>query len=130
MKDEFDTLIGLVSHYSPSGDEQKAVLYLLERMRSLGIENTFQDEVGNAIGILGRGPKQIVLLGHIDTVPGEIPVRVEKGILYDAFISGVMLLKYVGEPRMIPSASIIFSRISFKSSLSFEQRQSLLVKHL
>ena len=26
---------------------------------------------------MGDGPRQIVLLGHIDTVPGEIPVRVE-----------------------------------------------------
>jgi LysW-gamma-L-lysine carboxypeptidase len=27
---------------------------------------------------MGDGPRQIVLLGHIDTVPGEIPVRVEE----------------------------------------------------
>jgi len=29
------------------------------------------------VGVMGSGPRQIVLLGHIDTVPGEIPVRVE-----------------------------------------------------
>jgi LysW-gamma-L-lysine carboxypeptidase len=40
------------------------------------------DEAGNAVGIMGSGPKQIVLLGHIDTVPGEIPIRVDDGILY------------------------------------------------
>jgi LysW-gamma-L-lysine carboxypeptidase len=31
---------------------------------------------------MGTGPKQAVLLGHIDTVPGEIPVRVEDKNLY------------------------------------------------
>ena len=37
----------------------------------------FIDEAGNAVGVMGSGPKQLVLLGHIDTVPGEIPVRRE-----------------------------------------------------
>jgi LysW-gamma-L-lysine carboxypeptidase len=27
--------------------------------------------------VMGDGPRQVVLLGHIDTVPGEIPVKVE-----------------------------------------------------
>jgi [amino group carrier protein]-lysine/ornithine hydrolase len=72
---DFDTLIGLVSHYSPSGQERDAVEWLVERMQSLGYENAFIDEAGNAVGVIGRGPKQVVLLGHIDTVPGEIKVR-------------------------------------------------------
>jgi LysW-gamma-L-lysine carboxypeptidase len=48
-------------------------------MKSLGYDNAFIDEAGNAVGIIGSGAKQIVLLGHIDTVPGEISVRVESG---------------------------------------------------
>src|SRR6476659_4298037 len=79
---EFDTLIGLVSQYSPSGQEHSAVEWLVARMKSLGYDNAFIDEAGNAVGMLGMGPKQVVLLGHIDTVPGEISVRVDKGILY------------------------------------------------
>jgi LysW-gamma-L-lysine carboxypeptidase len=31
---------------------------------------------------MGEGPRQIVLLGHIDTVPGEISVRIEGDVLY------------------------------------------------
>ena len=77
-----DTLLGLVSCYSPTGQEEPAVAYILERMQALGYGRTFQDPAGNAIGILGEGPRQIILLGHIDTVPGEIPVRVENGVLY------------------------------------------------
>ncbi len=82
MADLSETLLGLVKAYSPSGQERPAVSYLVERMQSLGYSRAFVDEAGNAVGILGNGPRQIVLLGHIDTVPGEIPVRVEDGHLY------------------------------------------------
>ena len=77
MNDEFETLVGLVSQYSPSGSERGAVEWLVARMKSLGYDNAFIDEAGNAVGVMGKGTKQVVLLGHIDTVPGEIPVRVE-----------------------------------------------------
>ena len=49
--------------------------WLVERMRSLGYDDACIDEAGNAVGVMGEGPKQLVLLGHIDTVPGEISVR-------------------------------------------------------
>jgi LysW-gamma-L-lysine carboxypeptidase len=35
------------------------------------------DAAGSAVGEIGDGPLHVVLLGHIDTVPGEIPVRIE-----------------------------------------------------
>ncbi|MCP4141320.1 MAG: [LysW]-lysine hydrolase [Chloroflexi bacterium] len=70
------TLIELVQQYSPSGQEENAVNYLVQRMKDLGYSKAYKDEVGNAIGIMGEGEKQVVLLGHIDTVPGEIDVRV------------------------------------------------------
>jgi LysW-gamma-L-lysine carboxypeptidase len=75
---EFETLIGLVSQYSPSGQERSTVEWLVARMKSLGYDNAFIDDAGNAVGVKGTGPKQVVLLGHIDTVLGEIPVRLEK----------------------------------------------------
>jgi len=77
-----DTLIGLVSQYSPSGQERVAVEWLVARMKSLGYDDAFVDEAGNAVGVMGKGTRQVVLLGHIDTVPGEISVRVEDGVLY------------------------------------------------
>ncbi len=80
MKTDFSTLIGLVSQYSPSGQERGAVEWLVARMKTLGYDEALVDDAGNAIGVMGRGPKQIVLLGHIDTVPGEIPVE-QNGIL-------------------------------------------------
>ena len=71
----FDTLIGLVSHYSPSGQEREAVEWLVRRMKSLGYDDALIDEAGNAVGLMGQGEKQVVLLGHIDTVPGKIDVK-------------------------------------------------------
>jgi [amino group carrier protein]-lysine/ornithine hydrolase len=72
--DHFDTLVGLVERYSPSGQEGEAVEYLIKRMQTLGFDETFIDGAGNAIGVMGSGPRQVILLGHIDTVPGEIKI--------------------------------------------------------
>jgi LysW-gamma-L-lysine carboxypeptidase len=79
---DFDTLIGLVSRYSPSGQERGAVEWLVARMKSLGYNDSFIDNAGNAVGVMGSGSKQVVLLGHIDTVPGEIKVEEVDGLLY------------------------------------------------
>ncbi|MFA5837218.1 MAG: [LysW]-lysine hydrolase [Bellilinea sp.] len=77
-----DTLIGLVSQYSSSGRERAAVEWLVARMKDLGYHQAFTDPAGNAVGIVGSGPRQVILLGHIDTVPGKISVRVRDGVLY------------------------------------------------
>lgn len=77
-----ETLLGLVQRYSPSGDEQEAVGYLVERMSALGYSRAEKDAAGNAVGIMGDGPKQIVLLGHIDTVPGEIAIERNGDLLF------------------------------------------------
>jgi LysW-gamma-L-lysine carboxypeptidase len=79
---EFDTLMGLVSQFSPSGQERGAVEWLVRRMKSLGYDEAFIDEAGNAVGVMGRGPRQVLLLGHVDTVPGEIKVERDNISLY------------------------------------------------
>ena len=77
-----ETLLGLVTHFSPSGAERAAVDWLVTRMQFLGAGKAFRDEAGNAVGLWGSGPKQIILLGHIDTVPGEIQVEQIGNLLY------------------------------------------------
>ena len=79
---DFETLIGLVSQYSPSGQERGAVEWLVARMKSLSYDDAFVDGAGNAVGVMGQGPKQVILLGHIDTVPGEIKVERDNISLY------------------------------------------------
>jgi LysW-gamma-L-lysine carboxypeptidase len=71
---------GLVAIPSVSRHERDAVEWLVARMGERGFRASI-DEAGNAVGEIGDGPAHVVLLGHIDTVPGEIPVRVEDGDL-------------------------------------------------
>jgi [amino group carrier protein]-lysine/ornithine hydrolase len=67
--------------YSPSREEAHLAAFLVEAMTAMGF-TAHRDSVNNAIGILGSGPRTIVLLGHIDTVPGRIPVEIKAGKLY------------------------------------------------
>ena len=63
-----------------SRHEGEAVEWLVARMAERGFRASV-DDAGNAVGDIGDGRVHVVLLGHIDTVPGEIPVRVEDGEL-------------------------------------------------
>lgn len=76
-----DLLTSLVQIYSPSQHERAAVEYLVAQMNTLGFR-AFVDDAGNAVGILGNGARDIVLLGHIDTFHGYIEPRIENGKLY------------------------------------------------
>lgn len=66
---------------SLSGQEGELASFLVEQMAGWGFEARV-DEAGNAVGVMGDGPIEVVLLGHMDTVPGRIPVRIEEGRLY------------------------------------------------
>jgi LysW-gamma-L-lysine carboxypeptidase len=70
-----------VSRYSPSGEEGEVSRLLVDWMgrRDFAAE---VDPAGNAVGRRGRGPLQVVLLGHIDTAPGWLAPRLEGGRLF------------------------------------------------
>lgn len=78
---DVELLRSLVAIPSLSGQEENAVEYLRGAMASRGFD-ILEDAAGSAVGRIGRGDKHIVLLGHIDTVPGHIPVRIEDGVLW------------------------------------------------
>jgi LysW-gamma-L-lysine carboxypeptidase len=73
--DEVALLEGLLKIYSPSYHETEAVNYLVALMRAGGLDAAV-DEIGNAVGVAGPAdaPRTVILLGHIDTVPGFIPM--------------------------------------------------------
>jgi LysW-gamma-L-lysine carboxypeptidase len=73
---DVDLVRGLVAIPSVSRQEGEAVEWLVARMAERGFRVSV-DDAGNAVGEIGDGPMHVVLLGHIDTVPGEIPVRIE-----------------------------------------------------
>jgi len=71
-------LEGAVRIYSPSGSESELARFLEGEMRSLGLE-TETDEVGNVLARIGGGKPRVLMCGHMDTVPGILPVRVSHG---------------------------------------------------
>jgi LysW-gamma-L-lysine carboxypeptidase len=73
---QVDLLEDLLKQYGPTGQEKGAVECLAAHMDGLGFHAEI-DAVGNVSGSLGQGPNELMLLGHIDTVPGQIPVRRE-----------------------------------------------------
>jgi LysW-gamma-L-lysine carboxypeptidase len=84
-----DLLLDLVATPSVSGSERAAAERFVGWARALGFETEI-DEAGNGlawrstaqVARLSQPCHQIMLLGHIDTVPGEIPVRIEGGLLH------------------------------------------------
>jgi LysW-gamma-L-lysine carboxypeptidase len=81
--DELNFLEKLLSIPSPSGGEDVFADYLMTQMLKMGFA-THRDDAGNVIGVVGNPGANIdiVLLGHMDTVPGFIPVRWEGNKLY------------------------------------------------
>lgn len=75
-------LMDLVSSASPSREEANAVQLLVNWMADNGYDEAFVDESGSAVGIIGTGPREIVLLGHIDTFAGIVPIRQEGRLFY------------------------------------------------
>lgn len=68
---------------SYSGAESTLACYLVEQARTMGLA-AHLDEVGNFVAgtNLNGGEQPVILLGHMDTVRGVVPVRIEDGKLY------------------------------------------------
>ena len=82
-----DFLQRLVEIRSLSGEETAVAHFLVAQMNQAGFM-AHVDVAGNAVGERscpdadGQITQEIVLLGHMDTVPGDIPVRQEDGKLF------------------------------------------------
>ncbi|MDH5636354.1 MAG: M20/M25/M40 family metallo-hydrolase, partial [Candidatus Bathyarchaeota archaeon] len=74
-------LTRMLEIYSPSGKEEEISNFLAKEMEDIGFR-VRKDKIGNVIGEIGQGKPVILLCGHMDTVEGYIPVRVENSKLY------------------------------------------------
>lgn len=82
--DDADTLevaAELLRIPSVSRGEADAARWWVEALAARGFR-AHLDGAGNPVASIGEGPFTVALVGHIDTVPGEIPVRVEDGVLH------------------------------------------------
>jgi LysW-gamma-L-lysine carboxypeptidase len=75
-------LLDSLKIYSPSTKEGELASFLADRMGPLGYSNARIDRAGNAIGEIGRGKTKLLLCGHMDTVPGNLPVSYKQGRVY------------------------------------------------
>lgn len=69
-----DLLESLVRIPSPTGQEAGAVSFLQAQARADGFRVS-TDAAGNFIAEAGHGPRLLLFVGHVDTVPGDLPVR-------------------------------------------------------
>ena len=74
-------LTDIVGIPSVSGEERAVAEHIVAVMDALGFDAEI-DAAGNAVGRVGQGRPVLLLLGHIDTVPGVVPVRREGRLLY------------------------------------------------
>lgn len=78
-----ELLTRMLSTASLCGAEDAVATILVEAMAMLGFE-VCRDKAGNVVGTIGSSDAagEVVLLGHMDTVPGSIPVEQRNGSLY------------------------------------------------
>ena len=89
MTSAVSLLEGALNIYGPATHEEQICDYLVSQMVARGMR-AFRDASGSAVGIIEppvseshAGPlAEIILLGHMDTVPGFIAVRREGDSLY------------------------------------------------
>jgi [amino group carrier protein]-lysine/ornithine hydrolase len=102
--------------YTPSRSEAALASMIKDRcVNELGFEQVNIDNVGNIIATKGSGEPYILLCGHMDTVPGQVPVRIEEGYIYGRGASDAkspliaMLLAASEFPKQ--SGTIIFAGV-------------------
>ncbi|HEM62635.1 MAG TPA: [LysW]-lysine hydrolase [Chloroflexi bacterium] len=81
--DDIGFLEELISIPSLSGHEDALARYLTARMEELGFR-AYIDPVGNAVGVIGGrdARRTVVLIGHMDTVPGVVPIERRGHLLF------------------------------------------------
>jgi LysW-gamma-L-lysine carboxypeptidase len=76
-----DLLLEMLAIPSPTGSEWRLAAALRERLAGAGFTAEI-DPAGSVVATRGDGPREVMLLGHLDTVPGTIPPRLEDGRIH------------------------------------------------
>jgi len=101
--------------YTPSRSESQLANYLKDICMDLGFEQANIDSVGNMVAVRGNGDPIILLCGHMDTVPGIVPVRHEGDYMYGRGASDAkaplvsMLLAAADIPKQ--AGTIVFAAV-------------------
>jgi len=80
--DAVELLTNALGIYSPTTKERPLAQFLCREMKALGYSSVRIDAGGNALGEIGGGGIRVMLCGHMDTVPGRLPVKTSEGYVY------------------------------------------------
>ena len=83
-------------------------------MSDLGFERVSIDSVGNLLATKGAGEPKILLCGHMDTVPGQIPIKIESGFIYGRGASdakGPLIAMLLAASEFKQRGTIIFAGV-------------------
>ncbi len=115
MRDEeaVEFLKDLLQIYSPSGGEAALAAHIAGKLEEMGF-HAFVDQAGNVFASTSSpiaSEPDLLFLGHIDTVPGFIPVREEGGRIFgrgavDA--KGPLAAFLVALARVRPDRPVVF----------------------
>jgi LysW-gamma-L-lysine carboxypeptidase len=106
-----------ISTYSPSGQESRLANLIQDELSEKGFHPRI-DAAGNVVCEYGIGDTSILLCGHMDTIPGELPIRSENGELYGrgacdakgALLSLLFAFEDLASPQT--RAKIIFAAVT------------------
>lgn len=83
MNDYINLLYEMIKLYTPSGKEEKLAQFIKDRLQNeFKADKVYIDRVGNVIGVYEGKEPSILLCGHMDTVPGEIEVKMDNEYIY------------------------------------------------
>ncbi|PZG00871.1 acetyl-lysine deacetylase [Micromonospora endophytica] len=77
---DLDLLTRMVEISSVSGGERELALFLLKWLADRGVPAVI-DPAGNLVATRGHGPRRLLMLGHLDTVPYRWPVTWDGAVL-------------------------------------------------
>jgi len=123
----------IVEIYSPTGREKTVSLRIASFFKELGFENIEVDDMWNVSADVTYGTPTVYLIGHIDTVPGRLPVKYESGRLYgrgavDAkapfatFVMAAYILREEGFDGGIKVAGVVDEEVSGRGIRRFAER--------
>ena len=120
-----DLVFSIISEYSPSGQERGVAQIIFDYLRERKLSPRL-DAAGNVICEAGSGKKSVLLCGHMDTVPGELPVKLEEGIIFgrgacDA--KGPLLSLLFAFEKLATSVELTSGKVIFAGVIE-EERES------
>ena len=81
VKDAIEFLKKCIEIYSPSGQEEEYSKFIAGFLENKGFKVNF-DNVGNLIAEKGEGKPELLLVSHLDTIPGVLPVIKKEGKIF------------------------------------------------